>query len=186
MKKSVNVGLIALAILTLVSITNIVRAQQNNHTAGNNSNSSNLDYPLPFPGILPGHPLYGLKMARDKIISLFITDPQKKAEFDLLMSDKRVNAAKTLADIGKIEPSRETLSKSQNYLEMGIVVLQSEKKSGNNMNNLLDRFFKASRKHQEVITQIIQNLPAKEKAAFRDLLEREKQLALKITNLKKG
>ncbi|PIZ98613.1 MAG: hypothetical protein COX78_02915, partial [Candidatus Levybacteria bacterium CG_4_10_14_0_2_um_filter_35_8] len=50
------------------------------------------NYELPYPGLLPDHPLYFLKMTRDKIIGFFISDPIKKAEFDILQSDKRLSA----------------------------------------------------------------------------------------------
>ena len=50
------------------------------------------NYLLPYPGMLPDNPLYMLKAMRDRVINFLIADSQKKAEFYLLQSDKRLNA----------------------------------------------------------------------------------------------
>src|SRR5260370_21185893 len=55
-----------------------------------------VEYNLPYPGLLPDNFLYPLKTFRDKIISFFISDPLKKASFDVLQSDKRIAAAQAL------------------------------------------------------------------------------------------
>ena len=47
-----------------------------------------IEYVLPYPGILPTHPLYFLKIVRDRIIELLISDRVNKAEFYILQADK--------------------------------------------------------------------------------------------------
>src|SRR3989304_6415715 len=47
-------------------------------------------YQLPYPGILPDHPLYTLKAVRDRIQVFLTRDNLKKAEIYLLYSDKRL------------------------------------------------------------------------------------------------
>ncbi|HSW97310.1 MAG TPA: hypothetical protein VLF89_05800, partial [Candidatus Saccharimonadales bacterium] len=34
-----------------------------------------IQYDLPYPGLLPDNPLYSLKVLRDKIVEFFISDP---------------------------------------------------------------------------------------------------------------
>ena len=53
-----------------------------------------IQYELPYPGILPDNPLYFLKAIRDNVLGFFITDPLKKADYSLLMADKRLQSAK--------------------------------------------------------------------------------------------
>src|SRR3989344_6985739 len=50
------------------------------------------EYTLPYPGILPDNLLYPIKVFRDRIVSFLISDPLKKAEFNLLQADKRLQA----------------------------------------------------------------------------------------------
>src|SRR5580692_5886046 len=53
---------------------------------------SQVDYQLPYPGLLPDNPLYFLKMIRDNLTAFFIGKPLDKAQFDLLQSDKDVQS----------------------------------------------------------------------------------------------
>src|SRR3989344_3906165 len=48
------------------------------------------NYVLPYPGMLPDSPLYKIKVLRDKVTAYLISDPQKKAEFYLLQTDKQM------------------------------------------------------------------------------------------------
>src|SRR5258708_61565 len=52
-----------------------------------------IQYELPYPGILPDNPLYFLKTFRDTIVLFLISEPWKKADFDLQQADKLVNAS---------------------------------------------------------------------------------------------
>src|SRR5438309_421306 len=49
-----------------------------------------ISYQLPYPGMLPDNPLYFLKVIRDGVWSFLLSNPLKKADFDLLQADKRV------------------------------------------------------------------------------------------------
>lgn len=60
------------------------------------------EYALPYPGILPDHPLFFLKRLRDKILDMLIVDPLRKAEFYILQADKRLNMAIFLREKGKM------------------------------------------------------------------------------------
>lgn len=52
-----------------------------------------MEYALPYPGILPDHPLYVFKKIRDAILEFLIVDPVRKAEFYILQADKRLAMA---------------------------------------------------------------------------------------------
>ncbi len=111
----------------------------------------NVQYDLPYTGILPDNPLYFLKAVRDNVLNLFITDPLQKANYDLLMADKRLGAASALLDKGEIDLAITTLSKSGNYFYLAIQQAAAAKKQGENTDALLSTLLTASLKHQQVI-----------------------------------
>ena len=57
-----------------------------------------VNYYLAYPGILPDHPLYWLKMARARILLLLTNDQLQKFDRRLLYADKRLGAAKVLIE----------------------------------------------------------------------------------------
>lgn len=112
-----------------------------------------VEYELPYPGILPDNPLYFLKAARDRIVGFLISDPLKKAEFNLLQGDKRLNSAVFLFKKGKEKYSLalSTASKGENYFEEAIEKAREAKKQGMDTNDILRRLSDSAYKHQEVI-----------------------------------
>ena len=115
-----------------------------------------VNYDLPYPGILPDNPLYFLKAIRDNLIGFFITEPVKKANYDLLMADKRLASAKALVDKGKGDLAITTLSKSGNYFDQALQQIAMAKRQGENADLVIARLINASIKHQEVISQMVQ------------------------------
>ena len=87
---------------------------------------------LPYPGLLPDHPLYFIKMIRDRFISFSIQDPVKKAEFDILQADKRLGAGVYLFLEGesKYLLAESTISKGENYYDEAISKAEFAKKQG--------------------------------------------------------
>lgn len=115
-----------------------------------------VEYQLPYPGLLPDNPLYILKVIRDRIIFFLISDPLKKAQFDLLQSDKRINSAWYLVQ-GKTAKNQliiDTLSKGQNYFSQGLTELSLARKQGFVITDMLHLFLLSAQKHLEVLTQI--------------------------------
>lgn len=94
--------------------------------------SATIDDSLPYPGLLPGHPFYLLKTSRDIISGFLISDPLKKAEFDLLQANKRVEASYLLLekDTANIDISVTTFSKALNYFEDATIKADEAKSQG--------------------------------------------------------
>jgi hypothetical protein len=128
-----------------------------------------VEYYLAFPGKLPDHPLYKLKVLRDKLIERTIQDPNKKVTFYLLQADKGILAAAMLID-------------KQNYTLAGVTALKAE----HNMTvitsyldqidsirdpELLAKIKTASRKHQEVLGMLITRVPTDTQAVLQTVLE---------------
>lgn len=127
---------------------------------------SHVNYQLPYPGILPDNPLYFLKMIRDKIVGLLISDPLKKAEFDLLQSEKRTNAGFYLSKKGEFALSESTVSKGENYFDLAISSVRQAEKQGENVKNIVHTMTVSSLKQQEVIHSIEVELSKKQQTQF--------------------
>ena len=140
----------------------------NQATVSADSNTSkSVEYELPYPGILPDHPLYFLKMTRDWIVRLLISDLLKKAEFDLLQADKRLNSGLYLLHNDKdknAELAQSTISKGEDYFEEAIKNAEKAKKQGMDTKDVLRRLLDSSKKHQE----ILQSLGSKSTEALKD------------------
>lgn len=81
---------------------------------------SSVEYVLPYPGILPTHPLYVLKKLRDSIIEALIADPVKKVEFYILQADKKLNMAIFLFDKHERIAAEEQLTQARGLREQAV------------------------------------------------------------------
>jgi len=110
-------------------------------------------YALPYPGILPDHPLYFLKTLRDKIIESLIADPVRKAEFYILQSDKYMNTAIFLQQKGKISLSIKAIEQAGSFSTLASQTLTKIKDSGKDIQGgVFDRFTRSMAKHREVLS----------------------------------
>ena len=133
-------------------------------------------YTLPYPGLLPGNPLYYFKVARDKIVELFITDPEKKSKFYLLQADKHLEAGILLWDQKRFDESEAMISKGENYLDMAVGRAAAAKQAGEANDEVLMDLSLSSRKHQEVI----KGLADTASSSVKDKLEIDLQKAADI------
>lgn len=131
-----------------------------------------ISYDLPYPGMLPDNPLYFLKTLRDKFISMIISDPVKKAEFDILTSDKRFVAAVALINKRKTDLGITTLSKSNNYFYDAIVSTQNAIKQKRILGSLPGNLLLSSQKHDELIQPLAGTISKDKQARFQYELKR--------------
>lgn len=124
-------------------------------TATLSGNIKHVEYTLPYPGILPDSPLYFLKVVRDNLLGFFKSDPLKKADYSLLMADKRLTSASALVDKKNYPLAITTLSKAGNYFDQAIQKAAKAKGEGKDASEILNRLWVASQKHQEVIYQMV-------------------------------
>ncbi|HYM65374.1 MAG TPA: DUF5667 domain-containing protein [Candidatus Sulfotelmatobacter sp.] len=146
--------------------------------------SQKVSYDLPYPGILPNNPLYFLKAVRDNFVGYLISEPLKKSEYDLLQSDKRLVSSQKLLEEGNAELSITTLSKSGNYFYSAIENAAFAKSQGKDATPILDKMLNASKKHQEIISEMVQKAKEKNKPSFVDLLKRTKSFQEKVEQIK--
>ena len=116
-----------------------------------------VNYELPYPGLLPGSPFYFIKMIRDSINDLLISDPVRKSNFYLLQADKRLAAAIMLFEKGNEELGEETLSKSLNYLDKSISKMEEAKKEQDNVMDVFGKIKASSENQKEEIGMLRDN-----------------------------
>lgn len=170
MKQQVLVGVLLFFVglfttLTIASAATLTSAdpstiQQSLGQASAAAMPSKVDYTLPYPGLLPDNPLYIFKVLRDNVVGFFISDSLKKAQFDLLMADVRVNAGEYLSQKGathdKDEKISEVVSKGENYFAEALENTKKAKNEGRDVSAFAGTLVSASAKHVEVIMQIEQ------------------------------
>ena len=133
------------------------------------------EYLLPFPGILPDHPLWFLKAVRDGIMDRLIVDPLRKAEFHILQADKRLNMGVVLLEQGKRALAETTISKGEKYMERAVSGLAAFKSTGMPVPaSIIDKLARSMEKHLEVL----------EKTDFTGPFEFVKKLQIEVEKLK--
>lgn len=133
-----------------------------------------VDYYLPYPGILPDHPLYWLKMIRDRIMLLLTPEPVAKFDRLLLYADKRLGAAQALIEGGKKELGVATATKGEKYLERTVTQFKQIKDQGKATPELTERLRKATLKHEEVLQKVLEKVPDQAKSAIQEAIEKSR------------
>lgn len=120
-------------------------------TLTSNAFAQEINYQFPYPGILPDHPLYPLKVLRDKIYDFFLTDNLKKTEFKLLMADKRFYMGVILMEKGNTTLAEKTVSKASKYYEEGALILNQMQQERKDTEIIKQKYLTASGKYTEII-----------------------------------
>lgn len=142
------------------------------------------DYVLPYPGILPDHPLYNLKRLRDYILDRLIVDPVRKAEFHILQADKRLNMGIFLTTKGNATLAEESISKGEKYMHRAVFGLLEVKSSGKlPPAHIVERLEKSLEKHLEVLSEMVENAGEPQKSALAGSLELVASLRQEIPKL---
>jgi len=157
-----------------------------NYSAPISLNIDNKDkYELPFPGLLPDHPLYLFKAARDQALVFVTTDYERKARLQLELSDKRVRAGELLVDEKKYELAGSSFSKGERYFEQSIETLSSAKKQGQApTSDIVEQMGRSNKKHQEILMRSSKLFSGSMREEFSLVLELNKQNGNQLQSLK--
>jgi hypothetical protein len=142
------------------------------------------EYELPYPGLLPDHPLYKIKLARDRILDFLIRDPVKRIEFNLLMADKRLNMGIFLVDREKYTLAEDIVSKGEKYFVKAIDEYKKAKDEGRTIPaELVEKLRKAGDKHSVVIATFVEKGPEDTKAGFETSLNLARENRSRIESI---
>jgi len=178
MKKLFVIGSIMLLVFMIplsIYFTNVPTAQ---------ANQEKIIYNLPYPGLLPDHPLYIFKAMRDNIIEKLTRDNIKKAEYCLLISDKRAAMAIQLAKAGKGKLAVETFLKGEKHFFKIPVALKIAKKQGTSPTSEFVTHLKVSNaKHRELLESILKELPQGNTATIMQVLSVNNEIKKQLDTL---
>lgn len=164
--------------LGMILISNLItiHAQEETSTSTQDEKITTqtfINYDMAFPGMLPDHPLYKLKVLRDKISAGLISDPQKKIDFYLLQTDKGILATAMLIDKKKISLAQETALKAEHNFTLITYQLWTLDKKPNNA--FFDRLKTASLKHQEILNSIVKRVSTDDAKKFQTVIDFSKR-----------
>jgi hypothetical protein len=160
-------------------------AQVASSTAMQQPEPTPLAYQLPYPGMLPDNPLYFLKALRDKLTVFFLSKPLDKADFNLLQSDKNVEASYLLVtqEAGKTDLALTTFSQGQDYFEEGINQSVDAKKQGYSITEMSKKLAAANQKHIQILHAIEQQIGKNDTQVFQTETQRAKTFTKQIRAL---
>lgn len=142
-----------------------------------------VNYYLPYPGILPDHPFYKVKMVRDQIWLALTNDPIQKAQLLLLFADKRIGAGDVLVRGNKVDLGISTFTKGQKYLERAITEVAKAKEKGHDVGEISTKIKTASLKYEEVLMSLKQSANLSNQTPIDDLLKFTKDLQKEASTL---
>lgn len=145
--------------LFLVGVS-VVAAVEQKEEATESGEMMVMDYYLPYPGILPDHPMYWLKMIRDRVLLWLTRDPVKKSERLLLYADKRIGAAQALAEGNQLELAVSTATKAEKYLAQVIDKVADQE------GELKGKVKQAGLKHMEILKTLEERLEEESKGVL--------------------
>lgn len=148
------------------------------------TSSDGIVYTLPYPGILPDHPLYFIKAARDKIMEFTVRNNSEKAKQYLLFSDKRAAMAVMLAKKGKNDLAITTFSKGEKYaLKIPALLLTSKKQGVSYSDETVSTLKESNLKHKELLDMLLKQMPEGESAPIQLVIALNNQVEQKIKSL---
>lgn len=131
-----------------------------------------VEYSLPYPGILTNHPLYFLKYMRDMVLENIITDPVKKLEFSLLQSDKFFAMAMKYAEKNDFTNQMDAVNRSIAQREKALRILQENKTlSAGQVVPVVENLVKSTARQRELLLSLSKQAPTNGFDTVRTALE---------------
>ncbi len=124
------------------------------------------EYMLPYPGILPDHPLYIFKKFRDSILEMLISDSVRKVEFYILQSDKEISAADFLRMKNKNTYITQSIDRAIGFKQKAISQAKEIKKQGKEIPGFLVEKLTHSIRKQADIQRSLEEKSEKSDAQF--------------------
>jgi len=149
-------------------------------TATQSVQKQEIDYFLAYPGILPDHFLYPVKMIRDRIRLWLTVEPLKKAELMLLFADKRLGAGKVLIEGNKVDLGISTLSKAEKYLQRSLTQIETIQKKDEKTRLFWEKLTTAAAKHEEILVSLKEKVGDSAKPALEESLNLVRQIQTQI------
>lgn len=138
-----------------------------------------------YPGLLPDHPLYFLKVAKDNVVGFFKGEPIDRASYSLLQTEKHLGASHLLITEKKNqELGLLSLENAQSSLEEAIKYTEAAKKEGKSTHDLCQKLKQTAKKHVELYALLEQQHKKENAAKIVDGKTRAEDLATTVYALR--
>lgn len=117
------------------------------------------DYVLPYPGFMPGHPLYKVSELIDHIQKWWSFGSFSKFKYHLGMADKKLVEAKTLFEYKQYLLASQTLPQYESHLRKVNFYLRQAQNEGKNISEKRIVFGNAIARHKEIFQGMEKELP---------------------------
>jgi hypothetical protein len=177
LKKLSTPLILVVSILSIPSFLYFYFASQPAMAAADN----HVNYELPYPGILPGNPLYSVKSARDSLMQWMTRDNIKKAQLRLQISDKQVRGAQMLLKDKDYDRAEQILMESEDIFDKALEdALNAKEQGASPTSEFRQKMHDSNLKHKQVISDILKSIPQEERDGFKKSLEQNAQNAQKL------
>ena len=114
-----------------------------------------IDYHLPYPGLIPDHPLYRIKKIRDWLLVNLTRNELRKIELHLIFADKKLVMGDVLFKKRNTKLSIETFFEAETELSSAVSQLSLYSESQIPPTGLADKLELSVQKHEEVINSVL-------------------------------
>ena len=117
-------------------------------------------YELPHPGIAPDNPLYPVKELRDELLIFFSQDNITRAQYNLLLSDKKTKAGEFLVEERKYQLAGQTFLAAEKDYGEALKSIKSAIDLGDQANvEFVGKLTRSNAKHSLVMQTVKQKFP---------------------------
>lgn len=133
-------------------------------------NSYELFWPL-SPGKVSGEPFYSLKLAKENFRGVFVFSDLKRAEYEIMLSDKRVlEAEKLFLEKDDKINGRKTLESAQGLRDAAIEKYRKTKKENKNTTQLKIIIGSSLSRQKTVLTYMASIISEDQKKYFKEVI----------------
>lgn len=141
-------------------------------------------YQLPYPGLLPDHPLYFVKVIRDNILLFTTRDNYKKANLYLHLSDKHMAASIELANKGTEQLATNELVKAEDkFMQIPDLLQEIKEQGGSYPSDFTLELYQSNAKHKQVITDVMEKTTQAEIDTLQALLKKNEEAKVALDKL---
>lgn len=178
--------LVKTVLITAITVSVVVSLHpQKAFAQDSQASPTPVHYDLSYPGLLPDHPFYFLKNARDTMVGFFIGQPLDKAAFALKQADKHVAAGTVvLKQKNDIQMAKESFAVSQKDIEVAIEQTLSAQKQGMPVEEMIGKLKNECKKHQMIIEDVYYSVSVEEKKLLDDERKKAEKLVKQVSALK--
>ena len=126
--------------------------------------SVEVEYVLPYPGMLPDNPIYKLKTARDRLLIMFISSPANRADKYISLADRLFVEALKVAEKDKVSLAVHTAFKAEHQMTLAVSSIVNID-SPEQFKEIKEKTLLASQKHRELLAGIADRVKSDNDAA---------------------